>query len=294
MRALALAALFTLLLAAPRAQAQDASVSSQLDAVREQVLYASYAEAITGAQALLARTDLTAEQRNTTLELLATAQIANRELDAARTTLTQLYARDPGFRLTDADASPPVVSAFARARESHPTPIAVTLEHTSPGTLPRRESPTIEVHVSAGADAVAEVRLQYRHAGEGAFSRVVLDRRADGVYAGHIPVLGTSDHEDDVGYYVVAVAPSGTEIGRLGTEEAPLEVHIPAEQARVERVVVQADAPAPRGVDVAQEWWFWTILGVVVVGAGVGIGFGVDAATSSPAPGTLGVAVLMH
>lgn len=52
------------------------------------------------------------------------------------------------------------------------------------------------------------------------------------------------------------------------------------------------DDRAARGGSIAEEWWFWTLIGVVVIGAGVGIGVG--AAVSSgetvqpPLPGTSG------
>ena len=43
--------------------------------------------------------------------------LAIREQRPAQETLELLHRRDPGHRLSDADASPVVVSAFARARE---------------------------------------------------------------------------------------------------------------------------------------------------------------------------------
>jgi hypothetical protein len=283
------------LAAAASARAQTAA-EAELATIREEVLYASYVDAITHARALLDRTSLSAAERNDTLELLATAQIATQEADSARATLAQLFARDPGFRLTDADASPPVVSAFARARESHPPPVTVTLAHTSPGTLARRESPTITVRVTAGADAIDEVRLAYRHGAEGGFSRVVLDRRADGSFTGRIPVVGEADSAIDVAYYLSAVAPSGTEIGRLGSATEPLALRIPREAAPATAAPVVAEAPPvdQGGGDVASEPWFWIVIGAVAIGAGIGIGFGVDAASRGPEPGTLGVVTLMH
>jgi tetratricopeptide (TPR) repeat protein len=51
-----------------------------------------------------------------------------------------------------------------------------------------------------------------------------------------------------------------------------------------------ADQPAPRGGDVTSEWWFWTLIAVVVIGAGVGITAGAVAASSgvdSPAEGSV-------
>jgi hypothetical protein len=288
-------ALLVLLLAlasASPAFAQDAN-DSAIAGVREQVMYAAYPEAIAAAQEILARTDLTAAQRNTTLELLATAQIATSQTAEARTTLTTLFSRDPGHRLNDPDASPPVVSAFARARESRPAPVLADLQHRSPGTLPTRESPSIEVRVGAGADAVQEVRLAFRHSGESGYTRVVLNHRADGVWTARIPVVGATDQAIDVAYYVTATAPSGAELGHLGSEAEPLTLRIPADLSGAVSGDPIAPLPAPGG-DVTSEAWFWVLLAVAVAGVGVGIGFGVNEGTRGPEAGTLGVVVLRH
>jgi hypothetical protein len=53
----------------------------------------------------------------------------------------------------------------------------------------------------------------------------------------------------------------------------------------------QDRAPSGGG-DVTSEWWFWTLIAVLVVGAGVGITAGVVVATSGvdqPPPGTVPV-----
>ena len=278
-------------IAAPAAAQSD--VDASLAAAREQLLYAQYAEAIQSVEAILARTDLAASQRNAALELLATAQIANRATSDARATLTTLYSRDPGHRLTDPDASPPVISAFARAREAQPTPVQVTLDHRSPGTLAQRESPSIDVRIRAGADAVEEVRLSYRHAGESGYTRVVMTRRADGSYTARIPVVGATDRAIDVAYFVTAVAPSGTELARAGAESEPLQLRIPAEAPGA---VLTTTEPAQQsgGRSIAEEPAFWIVLGLVLA-AGAGVTVGVVVATDQgPEQGTLGIVTLMH
>ncbi len=270
------------------------SITSEIAAVREQVMYANYPDAIGAAQALLARGDLSAADRNALLELLATAQIANRDAAAARETLTTLYSRDPDHRLTDPDASPPVVSAFARARESRPTPVTVGIEHTSPGTLATRESPVITARLSGAADAVSEVRLRYHHSGEPGYTQVVLNRRADGTWSGRIPVVGSTDAAIDVVYYLTAVAPSGTQLTARGSEAEPLSLRIPADTRAPNLAVGSVDEAPAGGGDVASEPWFWILMGVVVVGAGVGIGVGVAVGGQGPDPGTLGIVTLSH
>ena len=289
MRVLSLVLLLSMLGAAPAlAQTLDAEIAG----VREQILYASYPDAIAGATTLLARTDLSAADRNVVLELLATAQIANRETAAANATLATLYARDPGHRLNDADASPPTISAFARAREAHPAPVAVGIDHTSPGVLPTRESPVIVVRLTGAADAVDEVRLAYRHAGEPGYTRVVMNRREDGRWMGRIPVVGSTETALDVVYYLTANAPSGTELSQLGSDAEPLSLRIPAD---VRGPALVATGPTDGGGgDVASEPWLWILVGVAVVGAGVGIGVGVALGGQGPEPGTLGIVTLSH
>lgn len=270
-----------------------------LASVREQIMYANYPEAIAGANAMLARTDLDARTRNAALELLATAQIASRATDEARATLSTLYARDPGHRLSDADASPPVISAFARAREAQPTPVIVRIAHRAPA-LSRRESPSIEVGLSSNADAVDEVRLLYRQGSDASWSRVVMNRRPDGSYAARIPVVGASDQAVSVTYYVVATAPSGTTLGQAGTEAEPLSLRIPADRSTSLTLETPRTDPlgpaAPvseGGGSVAEEWWFWTIIGVVVAGGvvtGVVLGTQGDGIPDS----TLGTVTLMR
>ncbi len=282
--------LLAILLAVPLAASAQVAVP-EIAAVREQILYASYPEAIASAEAALARTDLDAEDRNTLLELLATAQIANRQAEDAAATLRTLYARDPGHRLTDPDASPPVVSAFARAREALPAPVGVTLAHDPPGVLAVRESPVIEVRLEGAADAVQDVVLAYRHAGEPGYTRVVMNRREDGRWAGRIPVVGSTSEAIDVAYFLTASAPSGSELGRRGSEAEPLALRIPAEAPRI--VEAPVAAPPPSG-DVTSEPWFWVLIGTVVVGAGVGVGVGVGLGQQGPEAGTLGVVMLRH
>ena len=155
-----------LVIALPLLPGAASAQEEELSAIRELIFQARFEAAVQQANALLERSDLEAAERNAALEVLATAQLANRQDGPASETLRLLYSRDPGHRLTDPDASPPVISAFARAREAAPTPITVSLQHEPPA-LTRREPPSIEVRVAEGADAIAELRLVYRIAGEG-------------------------------------------------------------------------------------------------------------------------------
>ncbi len=288
---------FALLLALAAPAAAQSDVDAQLAAAREQIFEAHFGGAVSTARAVLDENDLSAAQRNAALEVLAIAQIANRQGQEADQTLQLLYSRDPGHRLGDPDASPPVLSAFARARESHPDTIPVVLDHTTP-TLTHREPPELTVRVTEGADAVAEVRLVYRMGNE-APSRVVMTPRTDGSYVARIPVVGDASSATDVAYHIVALAPSLTPIGQMGTAAEPLQLRIPAEQRSATPTVAStttAPAPAPaappQGGSVLEEWWFWTLL-VVIVGAAVTTGILLGPAQSGPEQGTLGSVRLM-
>lgn len=264
------------------------TAEAQLAAVRELVLFANYRAALPAARTFLERTDLGAAQRNEGLEVLATIQIAMRDETSARATLQELFARDPGHRLRDADASPVVQSAFARARQSA-SPLAVELEHRSP-TLERRVAPLIEVRVTAHADAVAEVRLSYRQRGESRAATVSLPLDPGGAAEGRIPLSG-DEAAYAIEYWLEAVAPSDHVLGRVGSASEPRVVEVPEQQALVVASASgtgDSESAPTGGGDVASEAWFWTLIGVLVVGAGVGVTVGVIVGTEGPEDGSLG------
>lgn len=255
-----------------------------LETVRELLLYASYPEAIAEARRLLERTDLDARRRNLALERLAIAHLAQRDGEADRV-LDELYRRDPGHRLTDADASPPVLAAFARARERRPEPVVVELEHQAPTPTSRR-SPVVEVRITTGREAVQELRLFHRRAGEPGFEQTIVDLAADGRGRATIPLGGTDSRSID--YYLVAVAPSLTPLGGLASQHAPLTLAVPEpETPRPEVRLVPAPTPEPEpfqalpapaeeaGPSGRSRWWVGVLVGLAVVGAGVGVGLSV-------------------
>lgn len=275
--------------------AAAATPEQDLAAIRELLLYARYAAAEPAIVAYLARTDLDAAQRNAGLESRAMVLIARRRAPDARAVLAELYGRDPEHTIRDPDAGPDVRNEFDRARAAHPAHVTVTLEDTTEYTMSERTAPTVEIHISAGADAVQELRLWYRNGTEGPFLETImaLDRTTQ-IARTRFPLADGRD-EYVAQYYVDARAPSGAGLERIGNPENPLTVSVPA--AAPIPVAVSADtvfAPGPvdaqRGSNVTDEWWFWTLIGVAVVGAGVGIGFGVNAATtpSTAMPGSLG------
>lgn len=273
-----------------------------VEAARELIQQARFADAVDAARALLESPALSAAERNQALEVMAIAQVADRQRDEAAETLALLYSRDPGHRLSDPNASPPVLSAFAQAREARPEPVSVRLEH-SPPTLTRREAPQVVVRIAEGADAIAELRLSYRMGEEGA-TRVVMTERADGTYVARIPVIGDASSATDVAYQIVALAPSLTPLASAGSAAAPLQLRIPAETRAAiahepvgERPFADGSAPstpAPSegGGSVAEEWWFWTLLVAVVAGGAITAGV-LLTSPDGPEQGTFGSVRLM-
>ncbi len=284
----ALFALFAVILglSATTASAQT-SADAELAAIRQSMQQAGFRAAASAVETYLARTDLTASQRNAGLEIDAIVSLARRDEARAGASLTELYARDPGHRLSDPDASPVVQGAFARARDAA-SPRDVTLESDAPEELERR-SPIIRVRVVEGSDRVHELRLNYRAAGAGRFTAVVISPEADGTGEATLPV-GSDPDAQAVEYYLEALAPSGTALGALGSEAAPRRVVIAAAPVVAPTVVtVTEERPVEAaGGDVTGEWWFWTLIGVAVVGAGVGVGVGVVSSQPRSPDGSLG------
>lgn len=275
--------LVTLGLALPAA-AQGPSPEQALSEVREMALYARYREALQAAQAFLERTDLDAAQRNTGLEVLATMHIALRDQASAGRVLQQLYARDPEHRLSDPDASPPVLSAFGRARSNPPPPIEVELTHEPP-SLDERRPPILEVRLGANADAVQEVRLRYRQADDAELTTLVMNV-AEGVARARLPVLERTEAYE-VRYFVEALAPSGATIATRGSEGEPLSFTMPAARASASVGGGGGGGAEPVAAGGDDLWWLWTIIGLAVAGgAAVGIFFAVQEATA-PANGSL-------
>lgn len=299
------------MLAPAPALAQAEEPDAVLVRIRERLLYARYRDAIVDAYELLDRTDLGARQRNAALELLATAQVADRDEAGARSTLRTLYARDPGHRLTDPDASPPVQSAFARARQTPVDRVPVRLEHDAASAASTPQAPEIRVRIAAGADAVDQVRLSFRPAGEARFVRLEMPIGDGDVARARLPAVRGSEPVL-VDYYIEALAPSLAALATIGTEASPLQLRIdptartatPTETvgpAPLRSAVVATPGatepapiaptpePPPESGGILSQWWFWT--GLAVIAAGVTV-VAVSSGSEDRPTGSLGAITL--
>ncbi len=247
------------------AQAQG-DATSTIASIREQLLYARYEEAVSAAEALLRRGDLDAAARNEALEVLATAHLATRNDAAAETILAELYSRDPGHVIQDADASPVVQGAFQRARERQPTPVEVELVHTPPAP-PERQSPQVDVELAQGASAVGEIQVHYRLAGAPRFATSVMV--ADGSLAQtRLPLLGPDTAAQTIEYYIVALAPSRTPLAQLGSESTPLTLSVPAAGTPLNAPI--PEIPEEGAEEESSSKWWVALIVLGVAGAAVG------------------------
>ena len=272
------------------ASAQYAEVTE----VRDRLRAGQSEEAVEAAETLLSRDDLPAALRNAVLELLARAHLRARDRDAAQAVLEGLYARDPGHRLTDPDATRGERRAFSRVQQEPPESVQVDLLHEPLGTLDVREAPEIRVRLSAAGNAVAEVWLQHRRGGGGDWSRIQMELEGDSASA-RIPLPEDATGEIVLEYHVVARAPSGAELARLGTGASPLSVTVPERSAAP--VLEVGDGPADTQGDDGEDtgggvlgtWWFWTAVGVILVGGAVAAVLLLDPFSAEEAPdGSLG------
>ena len=267
------------------AVAQAPTVDEDLAAIRELVLHATYRDALARATSYLARADLDASHRAAGLEVRAIVQLALRDETGARTTLAELYARDPGHRLEDPDASPVVQSAFAHARESA-APLAVALDDRTETAPTTRGTPEVSVAVGEHGDAVQELRVSYRRAGDSRWLTALVSPDETGTATSPLAISGTAGAAYEVDYHVEALAPSGTVIARLGSADAPLHIAMPAASTSGDAHFADDEhpvVPATPGGGVETEAWFWVVMGVLVVGAGVGVGVGVAVGTTPTA-----------
>lgn len=271
----------------------------QLAEIRQLIFAAQFSEAIQGAESYLQRPDLAAAERNAGLEVLAIAQLANRQNRRADATLRELYRRDPEHRLSDPDASPPVIAAFGRAHESRRDTITVRMQHEA---VAGNSLPSVTVQIEEGAGAVDEVRLHHRLVGQGDWNRLAMTATSGASYRSQIPVERSSAASLEI--RIEAVAPSGAVLSELGSEASPLVLSLPAvsvgggaggivDSGGGGSGSVPGGSPSDPGDDAGggSDWWIWALIGVAVVGAAAGVTlFVLD--PFGPPTGTLGSAQL--
>jgi tetratricopeptide (TPR) repeat protein len=259
--------------ASPPAWAQepaDADAAPLLAEGRRQFEELRLEEALqTLSAAVLRRTSNDADRAEIYRLLAYTYHALGREPEAAGAYL-RLLPLQPDFS-PGSEVAPRTRAFFERVRgrweaegrPGQPPPPPVTLRHRSPAQVPPGEDVELEVSVEGeGALRVASIQLAYRQGTDAVFRRVDTDLADTDRFVAGIP--GDDVRPPLVEYYFEALDDRGLPIAAAGDIAAPNRFAVPA---------------AEGGGGVLGQWWFWTIVGVVVVG-GVAAGVGIAAANS--------------
>ena len=150
-------------------------------------------------------------------------------------------------------------------RRGGSTAATVTMDHESPNAADPGDQLDIQVVIEDPDGLVDAVVLHYRAAGEEGFNERPAAMTSPGTFDATIPSDAVAAPAAE--YYVQAVNAEGEPLTALGTARAPLRVPV--------------SGPGEGG-SVARQWWFWTIIGVVVVGAGLGLGLGLGLDQDQP------------
>ncbi|MEC7525932.1 MAG: tetratricopeptide repeat protein [Myxococcota bacterium] len=159
----------------------------------------------------------------------------------------------------------------AEGRPGSGPPPPVEIQHRSPAEWEREQPVPLAATVEDPAGRVAQLVLAYRQGTDAVFTR--LDTQlADGEYTATIP--GGDVAPPLVEYYFEALDANGLPVAARGDVAAPLRIAV----------------PEPGG-NVAEEWWFWTIIGAVVAGGVVAAILIADSVQSGPQTGTFVITI---
>jgi hypothetical protein len=261
--------------ATPSRSAPAVSITSVTEAMaRLEALYTSleYDQVIPLADALLARDDLSAQQRLDAYRLQGSARaIVEDPVDAERPFRLLLRAR-PDYELPP--ETPPKILAVFRKVQSEEQALASQLRVVERGRLIANLTLTagplqdlkggrpipFAFRLRDTAGVVASVRVEYRRAGQPAFASLPLERADSGEWRGSVPGELTASEAPYTLEYLVETADAAGPLLVLGSRAAPLTLPVAAGQ--VPRAVFK---PVPRAV-------FWPTIGVT---AALGVATGV-------------------
>jgi hypothetical protein len=228
------------------------AVLAQAKTALERAQFGSAEQLLAG---LLARSSLTARERNDALELFAIVQIAERKEAKARETLELLRARDPDHPRHVLDPGPAVDAAFARVKQSPTAPLQVVLQFSLSRDASGR--PLLALTLSEGADAVDSVHVFLLEPGEQSASHLLSP--VSGAAPLRLVLPEPPRAQSELTLYLEARAPSGSVLGRVGDSAAPMTLPVP----RVDLPVATCTVP-PKPL--RREWWVWTTVGLVISG----------------------------
>jgi len=261
------------------AQAQNPLIAqgqSQYDELR-------FEEALQTLSAALVRTGNSPEQYATIYRVLAFTYLALGRTEEASGAYRSMLPLAPDYEPGD-DVAPRTREFFSEVRtrwEEAGRPgtasagggaAAVEIQHRSPAEA----DPETEVPLSATIEdpdgRVADLVLAYRQGTSAVFTRLDTQNQPDGGYHATIPAANVLPPL--VEYYFEALDAQGLPVAARGDVAAPLRIAV------------------SDGANLLEEWWFWTIIGVVVAGGVVGGVIIADQVSSAgPTTGTFVITV---
>ncbi len=254
------------------AHAQTGDAEELLDEGRRLYADLEYQEAQRVLTRALALEGLPDAFRVPVLETLGFVEVVLEDEPAAREAFERLFAIDPYYVVREPSGSPRVTAVVDAVRARVVPDAALDPDVTLRVDLPRaaRRDGATEVRVTASARSVRSIAVFVRGDHDVAFRR--LDGTGDGPFVASIPAIAASE---ELELYVEGRDAREHLVTRSGSPLSPL--HLPV-----------TGAGTTSGGSIAEEWWLWTIVGVVVVGAAIGIGVGVSVTGEAQAPaGTL-------
>ncbi len=256
----------------PAAVAVDPSLNSAALLEKVRALYASlaYDEVIPAAEGVLAREDLTVDQRLEAYRYYGSAKAIVVDPIEAEKPFRMLLRSRPEYDLPA--GTPPKILTVFRKVQSEERALSEQLREVERvrivaglrllGEAPARAKGGrplgLSFRLRDPTGAVDSIRVPYRRAGEHNFSSLALQRSDEGDWRGQIPGEFTaSERGFALEYYVETLDPHGALL-TLGTEREPKKIEIAPGSMR------QSRPPLPR-------WAFFTGVGVTAV-TGLGAG----------------------
>lgn len=270
----ALAIMMALVISPAIAYAQTEDAQELLDQGRRFYADLEYQEAESALTRALAMPGLPDAFRVQVLESLGFVQVVEDEEAAARNSFERLFAIDPYFVVREPSGSPRVAEIVESVRSRVAPDAAIDPDAQIRVDLPSAAlaSSATEVHLAVSSPAIVRLVIHVRGDHDVAYRTQDVAVGGGAVVASLAPVPDATELE----IYVEGRDARGRLVTREGSQLSPL--HLP----------VHGDPPASGGRSVLEEWWLWTIIGVVVVGGAIGLGFGLSMPGTEQAPsGTL-------
>ena len=241
-----------------------------------------FEEALQTLSAALVRSGNTPVQYSTIYRVLAFTYLALGRQEEASGAYRSMLALSPDYE-PGQDVAPRTREFFANVRtaweaEGRPgTASTVTaaapveIGHRSPAEAERETEVPLSATVEDPAGRVSSLVLAYRQGTDAVFTRLDTQLEQDGEYHATIPADAVAPPL--VEYYFEAIDAQGLPVAARGDVAAPLRIAV------------------PEPGDVLEEWWFWTIIGVVVAGVVVGGIVIADQLSGGPQTGLLTITV---